>query len=432
MHMLIRGLGVLGLLAIGSVATADEQPQPTKKAPRVAVAKLATESGSVFRRESEDKPWTVVKKGEELFTGDLVVGLPGASVDSLNGAFRLTFRADLTRKSPFPILESAVVLRQKDGLDFDFYLDRGRVDVMALTDKKARFSFGWAKKDVCRFDVEKKGTTVLLETYARWAPGVHFDPKSPKAQEPLSDLVLLVTRGEVLACTSDAEVLLQAPPGPALIVANNQGMRDQTPRFVEKLPDWLAEDEKDSEVVAALARRDEFRKLILEKGPAGAIDAFLASNDPRKVRLAIIAMCATDDVERLQQAFYTTRSPEVLELCITVLRHWLGRDAAHRMEFYNTLIANKKITPTQAITVIQLLQSFDEHELAQVETYETLVSYLRHQALGIRALALYHLVRLYPQGKAFGYNPAGTEEERAAAVAKWRGVLADGKLPPKK
>lgn len=401
------------------------------KVERVVAGKLVTETGSVLRREAGGKDWAIVKKGEDLYTGDTLIGLPWAVVESSDGAYRITFRAEFSKKAPYPILESAIVLKKPTGLSLDFYLDRGRVDVAQVRDKPAKFTFGWAGQHPCVFETESKGTTVLIETYSRWAPGVPFDPKGGPAHKPLGELVFFVTKGEVLACTKAADVILKAPPGPAEFITDSLGGGDRSPRFVQKLPDWYIEDEISPEIKGAKARLEEFRKLLVEKGHGAAIDAFAASDDVLKVRLALIAMAASDDIPRLRQVFYTSKSPEVLDLCIAVLRHWLGREASHDVKFYNLLAADPRATPALAATALQLLHSFDEKDLSHVETYETLVGYLRHQALGIRGLAHYHLVRLYPEGKKFGFNPAGTEAERAAAVARWKDALAQKKLPPK-
>ncbi len=432
MKTTIRGLSVLGLtLLLSGLLAAEERPVAKKAPARVAVAKLATETGTLLRREAPDKPWQMVKQGEKLYTGDLLIGLPWAAIETNNGAFRVTFRAEFARKSPFPILEAAIVLRPHEGVDLDFFLDRGRVDVTALKDKPATFTFGWQGKEPCLFKVNQKGTNVMLETYARWAPGVPFDPKGGPEHRPVADIVFLVTHGEVMACTRDADVLLKAPPGLAVFTANSEGFSDKAPRFVQKLPEWLTENEAGPEAQKAKARLTEFRNLAAEKGMAGVISAFLASDDFAKQRTAIIALAATDNIDGLRTVFMTTKSPEILDLCILVMRNWLGRDPSHDKIFYDRLLAMPQATPALAGTVLQLLHNFGERELAQPETYEALVSYLRHKLLAIRALAYYHLIRLYPEGKTFGFNPAGTEEERAAAVAKWRAALEAGKLLPK-
>jgi hypothetical protein len=423
----IRWLPLPALLALVPALLADE-PKPE----RVAVAKAVTETGTILRREAPGKDWQIVKKGEELFTGDLLIGLPWGALESIDGAYRLTFHAEYSKKAPFPILESAVVLRKHPSASLDFFLDRGRVEVTHLRDKADKFTFGWVGKEPCLFETTAKGATVLVQTFARWAPGVPFDPKGGPDHKPVADLIFLVTKGEVLACTKTADVAMKAPPGPAEYNINSLGIADRAPRFVEKLPVWLSEDENGPEIKFAKERLEEFRKLIVEKGIAEAIDTFAASDNPAKVRAAIIAMAASDDIPRLRKMFYSAKSPEVLDLCISVARHWLGRDPSHDMKFYDTLLNTEpKVPPEVAATALQLLHSFDEKELSEVETYQALISYLRHKALGIRGLAYYHLVRLYPEGKKFGFNPAGTDEERAAAVAKWKDALEKKKLPPK-
>ena len=70
-----------------------------------------------------------VKQGEQLYTGDLLVGMPGAAIDSADGAVRLDLLSDPDKQSPYPVLEAAVVLHHSAGHDLDFTLDRGRVNV---------------------------------------------------------------------------------------------------------------------------------------------------------------------------------------------------------------------------------------------------------------------------------------------------------------
>jgi hypothetical protein len=69
--------------------------------------------------------------------------------------------------------------------------------------------------------------------------------------------------------------------------------------------------------------------------------------------------------------------------------------------------------------------------LARPETYQTLIDYLDHEKLGIRGLAYWHLSRLVPEGKKFGYHPADSEKKRLAAAAKWKNLIPEGKMPPK-
>src|SRR5262249_32011015 len=112
----------------------DKKPadQPEK---RVAVAKCAAETGLLVRRESPDKPWHFVANKEELFSGDLLVGGASPVVNSRNGAVSLILQGDLDGPSPFPIIETAVVLHETTDADLDFTMERGRVVIRNLKEK---------------------------------------------------------------------------------------------------------------------------------------------------------------------------------------------------------------------------------------------------------------------------------------------------------
>src|SRR5262249_48114505 len=84
-----------------------------------------------------------------------------------------------------------------------------------------------------------------------------------------------------------------------------------------------------------------------------------------------------------------------------------------------------------AETTVQLLHSFGDDDLDRPETYEMLIDYLDHEKLAVRGLAHWHLIRLVPEGKKFGYNPLDPKKKRDAAVAKWRKLIPHGKMPPK-
>src|SRR5207237_1378534 len=96
---------LLGLLA-GPAGAADEKAAPEK---REQVCSCHTPDASVVWREGPDKPWHVARKGDPLHTGDLLVALPHTYLD-LHSGVRLDVLADLDKTTPFPIIESAVIL----------------------------------------------------------------------------------------------------------------------------------------------------------------------------------------------------------------------------------------------------------------------------------------------------------------------------------
>ena len=115
----------LALLALGARAAEGDPP-----------AVCATQKGSILRREKPDAKWQYVAEKEKLKAGELLIGLPGAALESADKAAKLTFLTDFG-DSPFPVIECAVVLHEPKGADLDFTLDRGRADVTNTKDKGA-------------------------------------------------------------------------------------------------------------------------------------------------------------------------------------------------------------------------------------------------------------------------------------------------------
>jgi len=150
------------------------------------------------------------------------------------------------------------------------------------------------------------------------------------------------------------------------------------------------------------------------------VDEFLKSDNEYERTLAVLAMAALDQLERLGKAVRETKHPDVLENAVVALRNWIGRCPGQDQILYKGLIEIAKYQPVHAETVVQLLHSFGEADLASPETYQTLIDYLDHQHLAIRELAYWHLYRLVPAGRQIGYNPLDNNEAREAAIQKWR------------
>jgi hypothetical protein len=224
---------------------------------------------------------------------------------------------------------------------------------------------------------------------------------------------------------------MSAPPGPAMIEWDSIHGQDESPTKMDQLPLW-AQTGKES--LMARMKRDiikRFRKAVAAKGVDAAVEQFLNSDKATDRALAVYIMAATDNLKGLGMAMRDAKHPDVFETGVGALRHWIGRAPGQDQLLYNGLIKKAQYDPVDAETVVQLLHSFGENDLAQPELYQTLIDYLDHDKFGIRALAYWHLVRLVPQGKDFGYNPSDDKEKRAAAIAKWKKLIPEGKLPPK-
>jgi hypothetical protein len=140
-------------------------------------------------------------------------------------------------------------------------------------------------------------------------------------------------------------------------------------------------------------------------------------------------MAALDQLDRLGKAAREAKHPDVLEDAVLALRQWIGRSPGQDQILYNGLVNKAGYKPVHAETVVQLLHSFGEADLASPETYQTLLDYLDHQHLAIRELAYWHLYRLVPAGRDIAYNPLDPREAREAAIQKWRKLLPPGTVP---
>src|SRR5262249_5841001 len=183
---------------------------------------------------------------------------------------------------------------------------------------------------------------------------------------------------------------------------NFTGM-DEAPRRLEDLPKWSRggkqTTERGQKTREALQR---FASALKKKSLGEVLDEFIESDSEADRRLAVTAMAATDNLERLAKALREAKHQDVWENGILALRHWIGRGPGQDQILYQGLIQKRKLSPVHAETVLQLLHSFGETELAQPETYQTLIDYLDHDLLPIRGLAYWHLQRLVPDGQNLG------------------------------
>jgi hypothetical protein len=421
---------VLWILAPGKeTARADEGGG--KPGRRAAAAHCASETASVLRRESPEKPWKVVTRNEALPAGNLLLLIgTDAALDSANGAVRLAGMGEMPGVSGFPVLETAVVLHDGSDTDLDFTLDRGRVVLSNRKPAGAAHVRVHIRDRAADLVLNEPGAAVALEIYGRWPKGVPFAKDPKPGDEPALAIVVLALKGEVDIKGKLKHFALKAPPGPALLMGDSLQQVDPTPQYMDKLPDWAGEKGRaEREKRRAMAAR--FRRLVVERSLGEALDEFLKSDDEHERRVAVYLMGALDDLERLAAALMHAKHPDVWDAGVLALRHWIGRGPGQDQKLYRALVEKKKFPPAQAETVLTLLHSFGGDDLARPETYEMLIDYLGSDRLAIRGLAGWHLYRLVPAGRKFGYNPLAPQEERARAIREWKKLVPSGKLPPK-
>ena len=425
---------LLGVLISQRSVAAAHPPEGLVQQKTVAGRTALLPPGFLVHREGEKNAWHLLAPGAEVYSEDLIVGLPAGIINSKSRNVRLALLSDFARLSPYPVFESAVVLHETD-LDLDFTLERGRVDVANIqkgAKSKIRVRF---QKQVWDLTLGDKAR-VAFELYGRWPAGMHFS-KTPKPDEtPTLDLVLIVREGEVTLKALGKEFPLAQPPGAAYFHWDSVPPFDDTPMKLETLPPWakplgpLTAFSGDAANLVNLlkefvAARSKERPTSVEE----ALASLLASDSVPARRIAIYGLGALDDLPRLIDALSTNKSADVRDVSVIALRHWIGRGEGQDMKLYEALV-KKGYSEKNAARVMQLLHSFGNVAKASPATYETLIDFLTHENAGVRQLASWHLVRLAPTAK-ISYDPLGSPEELKAAQAKWKELIPTGKLPPK-
>ncbi|HTU20739.1 MAG TPA: hypothetical protein VMG10_21945 [Gemmataceae bacterium] len=418
---------------IGGGVPAETRTRVAKEK-SATVGKLISPRGTVFSRARFGQPWKIVPAEGAMRAGDLLFGLPGAIVHTGKNAVRLTFQADLDRNSPYPILESAVILHDSADFDLDLTLDRGRVDVLNIKKEGAarvRIRF---HKQTWEATLKEPGARLALELYGRWPKGTHFTLNPGPDDVPAAELVLLVLHGHADVKHGFSQHAMSAPPGLALLHWDNSAQADEFPEKLDKLPVWANKEESTSELATTKRKLlEEFRAQILKTSLPQAVEAFSTSEDAKHRALAVIVMGATDDGDGMYKILTETKYPDTWDRAVVVVRNLLGRKPGMDQLLYKRLVEIRKIPPAQARTILELLHSFGDDDLAQPEPFRMLVKYLDHDSFAIRGLAGWHLVRLVPDGQKFAYNPLAPNKERDKAVAQWNklieGMLAKGELP---
>ncbi len=401
-------------------------------AERSPAAVSLSAKGMILRREEPKAPWQLVADKEELQTGDLILGLPGAAIQSRDGAVQLRMLADF--HSPLPVLEPAIVLHEARDVDLDFTLERGRVDVTAQKEKDPTRVRVQVWGHTWEATLHGNGARLAMELLGRWPAGSRFHHASGSPSEPVARLIFLVVHGDVDLKHDGITQALSAPPGPALLGWNSITGADATPMRLDKLPAWAqpAEDPaSQEELQKRIALRDRLATALAEHPLGEVIDHLAASEDPQQRRIGVILAAAVDDLPHLGHILTHGKHADTWDFAVVALRHWLGRGPGQDRKLYEGLTSTRGFTPVQAEALIDMLHGFSPEDRSRPELYQLLINYLASDKLGLRGLAHWHLVRLVPvpEGESIPFNPQATPQERKEEQAKWRKLVPPGELP---
>jgi hypothetical protein len=417
------------VLTLSVCRAADE---PKKPEGRVKAGRCQSADAAILRRESPDKPWQVVKENDTVYTGDLLVTGSQGSVLSANGGARLSAIGSMTGVPEFPILETGVIFHEPKDVDLDFTLDRGRVDLINAKKSGAARVRMRVRDYSAVITLAEPGDRIIEEIHGHWLKGAHFNKDAKPEAGPAVAMLALAIQGEITIKDADHELSLKASPGPALLVLDNLGDHSPpAPKHLDDVPEWLEEgrrpaiDEKKSNATK------KFSELMMKKSIPDAVDQLTKSDSVDEQIVAMHAMGALDDLERLWKTMQSIKNQEVWDAGVQALRNWIGRCPGQDQKLYNAMIEKVKLKPVQAETIMQLLYTYGDEDLTRPETYEMLIAFLGNDNLAIRGLAYWHLERLVPEGKKLGYSPLKPKDERDKAIRAWQDLVPAGSVPPK-
>jgi hypothetical protein len=399
----------------------------------VATGTYVSEKGMLLKRHGADGEWQAPDKDATLHSGDLLIGMAGAVIESTNKAVRLQLQTDYD--SPLPLLEPGVILHaDAAGFDLNFTLDRGRVDV--INQKKegsARVRIQiWG--ETWEAMLASPGTNLAVEMVGRWRAGSRFKTEPGPMDVPSVNVLFLVVQGEVTLKHGPNQFAMNAPPGPAQFGWNNFAGEDASPQFLDKLPPWAGRA-NDPAVKARMEKFKEVRERLMRgfstKSPDEVMDEMLASDDPLQRHVGVILIGALDRIPRLAKILAESKKQDVWDDAVMVMRHWLGRAPGQDQRLYHDMVDKSGVSPVQAEAIIEFLHGFSEYDKAQPETYQMLIDFLVNDRLALRGLAYWHLQRLVPDAKSIPYDPMASKEEREKARAKWKKRIPTGTVPSK-
>jgi hypothetical protein len=233
---------------------------------------------------------------------------------------------------------------------------------------------------------------------------------------------------------------LTSPPGPALLMWENEGRGVWGPvPLKENSVIWkktIVNTRLASEMKAGV---DTLWKGLTsdKKSVEVTLQESLGSSEPIHRILAVLYMGAIDDIGGVIEALDDQNPSHFNDrrAAISALQHWIGRNGSQDEKLFNSIkktgiLIDKKFTQADSETIMQLLHGLSEEQLGSPETYDALISYLRHKKLPIRELASMYLYMLVPQGRTIPYSPVEGTDVRDNAYEQWKKLIPTGKLPP--
>jgi hypothetical protein len=388
----------------------------------------------LLQRQRDPDPWARLRPEDPVYSGNYLLSLPGyRSTVYLENGTHLTLWGNLPDFSNFPpVLESTVLLLvPPPGMDVDMTLDRGRVRLANYKQKgevHARVRF---EQEVWDLTLPDNSSEVVLELWGLYPRDVPFS-KEPGGKGPLVCLGLF-TKGQAELSTGGRKYKLA---NATQLTWTNRSPTVVGPDPLKQMPAWWTDRiEQTPQAADMMIGLTDLAALLSDNKHDDVTAAVVArvqeSSQPAERVLGVLFLGALDAIPYLIDALQERRYPEVRNVAVFALRRWITRGHDYELEVYRTF-EKKAYSQQDAETIMRLLHSFSDQELADTKTYALLIRCLDHERLAIRDLAFQQLALLVPEGALkIQYDPNADPDKRKPAVDQWKKLIPEGTVPAK-
>lgn len=387
------------------------------------------------KRPGELSPWVCLRSGENdtsadsVQSGSTLVSLPGTwSTIVLDSGIQIDLLGNLPEYSAVPpVLESAVMFHASDSPNaVGMSLLRGRVRISNSGKGAIRFKVS-VLNQICTIELADNQSELAMEL---WSEPKKL-PSGASESSALKSVLGLFTSGHVGLTVGDT---VFKPSSPTCVVWDFDTSRSVYQSSLKQLPKWLTNpiDKHNSAVERLILNTYEWRDK-LEQGNSDADNNIRSSYgnnpDPLFRGLALFYFSSIDQLDLIIEALGEP-SMYVRAAAVDALSIWMYKDS-HNIGVIKAKLLSKSFSLDNANLMIRLIRPISDHDIHNKQQHTEYMELLKHQDKEIRQLALWKLIKLYPDyAKESKYDPMSSENDRDLSVKGWASRLS-GNAPAK-
>ena len=420
----VDGTGVAPQAPAPTVETPAPAPVPAQpQVPEVAAAPAApppanlpsiqynSVEGVLLLYRREDNDWSVMPRRALIHPGDrLACPEPFAAQMSVaDGLCGLTLNGGTTVDVLPPAGEEA----------FHLAVGRGRVGLhVPEAPQRVPCAVRVGGQDY-RLELLEPETLCGIDVIPRPCQGL---PAGPPV--PVFDGGLFVASGAVLVTRPDGQQLMLQPDSGWLPWHTAGAPAEPGPLLA--VPQWLAPGGSALRATDRTYATQYEREFVLDEPMSYSIPAVVKDRRPRMSEFAVQTLALTDNYRQLLRALQAEHS-ESRRAAIIGLRQWLPQSADHGPLLFDEI--GRVFRDADVDAVYTLLWGFTEDAARDPAVSEKLVSWLGHDDVAVRELAIRNLLDL--TGRDYDFHPTAPQVQRQAATARWMEHLRrNGALAP--